>query len=93
MVLRDHIQGTAKEERVAAREAISVTIQHVERKYPGYLQTSLAIRPLLVVMVSSISQDVEVILGECDNTLFRVENLSLKRIVHVTKLKSPLVQL
>ena len=52
-----------------------------------------AIRPFLVVVVSSISQDVEVILGECDNTLFRVENLSLKRIVRVTKLKSPLVQL
>ena len=92
MVLRDHIQGTAKVERVAAREAISVTIQHVERKYPGYLQTPPS-DLFLVVVVSSISQDVEVILGECDNTLFRVENLSLKRIVHVTKLKSPLVQL
>ena len=37
-----------------------------------------AIRPFLVVVVSSISQDVEVILGECDNTLLRAKKFIFK---------------
>ena len=56
----------AKQERVAAREATSVTIrQHVERKYLGYYKACYQAFFLSSWCLAHLNS-VEVILGECD---------------------------
>ena len=79
----------AKEERVAAREATSATIrQHVERKNPGYLRS-----PPSEVFLDVVLSSMKLFLVNVITPSSGLKNLSLKRIVHVTKLKSPLVQI
>ena len=78
----------AEEERVAAREATSATIRHVERKNPGYLRS-----PPSEVSLDVLLSSMKLFLVNVITPSSGLKNLSLKRIVHVTKLKSPLVQI